>query len=502
MSLKVLKADALAPILSVIFAGAQVRAEGRLNAVVLVAPPALLARVKAVIAALDTPPAAPAGPTTEVVTLRHADPVQIATLLAGVLPQVRVRVDPATRSLTLTGPPAVLAQAKAMLLPLDAPSPTAPASEIVRVRAGDPEALARALRQAVPGLTVTPDRALSALILQGPLAEVERAKALVQALDTQPVPAPAQMRVEVISLKHTMPSEFITEPATSRSADDLAQTVQAALQPIHPDLRITVEKRLQALIVTGTPAALAAVRDLVAQLDQPSRQVALEVRVVEVAANALQNLGIALSPIIGTTITEPDPADRPFFFGRTALSIQAVLNLLVERGQAKILASPTVATIDGRKALIRTGDEIPIITRQIFGNTVIENVITFRAGVTLEIIPKIAPDGAITVILRPVVSTITGTTPQGAPQISTREVQTTLMVRDGDTIAIGGLLEERDIVSLSKIPGLGDLPFLGRLFRSERREQRRTELVITVTPRLLMPAAPGAPAPAPAPSEP
>lgn len=146
-----------------IFPGTQVRAEGRLNAVVLVAPPALLARVKAVIAALDTPPAAPAGPATEVVALRHADPVQIATLLAGVLPQVRVRVDPATRSLTLTGPPAVLAQAKAMLLSLDAPSPTAPTSEIVRVRAGDPEALARALRQAVPGLTVTPDRALSAL---------------------------------------------------------------------------------------------------------------------------------------------------------------------------------------------------------------------------------------------------------------------------------------------------------------------------------------------------
>jgi general secretion pathway protein D len=312
------------------------------------------------------------------------------------------------------------------------------------------------------------------------------------------------MRAEVIPLKYTMPSEFVTEPATSRSAEELAQTIQNALQPIHPEVRVAVERRLQALIVTGTPQAITAAKDLVASLDRPSRQVALEVRVVEVAANALQNLGVALSPIVGTTLTETDPNLRPFTFGRTPLNITVVLNLLVERGQGKILANPTVATIDGRKALIRTGDDIPLVTRQIFGNTIIENVITFRAGVTLEIVPKVSSDGFVTVVLRPVVSTITGTTPQGAPQISTREVQTTLMVRDGETIVIGGLLEERDILSMSRIPGLGDLPFLGRLFRSERREQRRTELVITVTPRILPSpeSEPAIPSPVPSPSEP
>ncbi|MDR7544577.1 MAG: secretin N-terminal domain-containing protein, partial [Armatimonadota bacterium] len=355
-----------------------------------------------------------------------------------------------------------------------------------------PEALAGALRQALPGVTVTSDRTLGALIVQGLRADVERAKAIVATLDTAQAPSPAQLQVEVLPLRYAIPSEFVTEPATSRTADELAQTVQTALQPIYPDLRVTVEKRLQALIVTGTPPALAAARDLVAQLDRPSPQVALEVRVVEVAATALQNLGLSLSPITGTTITEQDPNNASFTFGRTPLSITVILNLLVERGQAKILANPTVATLDGRKALIRTGDDIPLVTRQIFGSTILETVITFRAGVTLEILPKITGDSLITAMLKPVVSTITGTTPQGAPQISTREVQTMLLVRSGETIVLGGLLEERDIVSLSKIPGLGDLPFFGRLFRSERREQRRTELVITVTPRIL-------PTPQPAP---
>jgi type II secretory pathway component GspD/PulD (secretin) len=302
-----------------------------------------------------------------------------------------------------------------------------------------------------------------------------------------------------------MPSEFVQENATSRTGEELAQTILAALQSIYPELRITVERRTQTLILTGTPQAIEAARDLISKLDIPAQQVALEVRVVEVSAGALSSIGLQLSPIIGTTFTEQDPTNRLFTFGRTPISIGVILNLLAERGQAKVLANPVIATIDGRKALIRTGDDIPLVIRQIFAGNVLETLVTFRAGVTLEITPKISPEGLITTILKPVVSTITGMTQQGAPQISVREVQTTLTVRDGETIVIGGLLEERDILTITKIPGLGDLPILGRLFRTERRETKRTELVITVTPRILKPGDPSptvppSPVPAVAPS--
>jgi general secretion pathway protein D len=293
------------------------------------------------------------------------------------------------------------------------------------------------------------------------------------------------MGVEVIPIRYTIPSEFVTETATSRTAEEMAQTVLNALQPVYPEIRVAVDKRGQNLIVTGTAQAIAAAKDLVAKLDTLSPQVALEVRVVEVAANALSNIGLSMSPIIGSTYTEKDPNATPFIYGRSPISITIILNALAEKGQAKILANPTVATMDGRRALIRTGDDIPLVVRQIFGSTVLENVVTFRAGVTLEIIPKISPDGLITVILKPTVSTITGVTNQGAPQISVREVQTMLTVKDGETIVLGGLLEERDIAQMTKIPLLGDLPILGRLFRSERRDHRRTELIITVTPRIL-----------------
>lgn len=499
--LRVLGADSLAPLLAAMFPEAKVRADDRLKAVIVAAPPRILEQVKQVIAALDVPPApSPTEPTTEVFVLQHADPMKTAALLLAALPGAKVRVDHASRTLAITAPPLVLNQARTLIQKLDVSSPTAQVSEVVRVRSVDPEAVANILRQAVKGITVTPDKAVGAVILQGPREQVERAKAIVASLDASSQPGPAQLRVEVVPIKYAIPSEFVTETSTSRTAEEMAQTVLSALQPVYPELRIAVDKRGQNLIVTGTPPAISAVRDLVAKLDVLSPQVALEVKVVEVAANALSNIGISLSPIIGSTYTEGSPNVNPFFFGRTPINITVILNTLAEQGKAKILANPTIATMDGRRALIRTGDDIPLVIRQIFGNTVLENVVTFRAGVTLEIIPKISPDGLITVILKPTVSTITGTTPQGAPQISVREVQTMLTVRDGETIVIGGLLEERDIISMTKIPFLGDLPVLGRLFRSERRDHRRTELVITVTPRILKPS-PAPPSP-PDPSDP
>jgi type II secretory pathway component GspD/PulD (secretin) len=484
--LKVLKPDMLVPLLIAMFPGARIRADVRLNAVVIAASPRVLEQVKGVIAALDVPPTlSPTEPITEVFRLQHADPMKTASLLLAAVPSVKVRVDPATRDLAVTGTPLALTQIRTLLQKLDLPSPTDVTSEVVRVRSIDAEAAANVVRLALPGLTVTADRVVGAVIIQGPRSEVERAKNILASLETQGQPGPAQLRVEVIPVRYTTPSEFLTETSTSRTAEELAQTVLNALQPVFPEIRIGVDKRGQNLVVTGTQQAVDAAKDLVAKLDVISPQVALEVRVVEVAANTLSNIGISMSPIIGSTYTETNPNTNPMIFGRTPLNITVILNALAEKGQAKILANPTVAAMDGRRALIRTGDDIPLVVRQIFGSTVLENVVTFRAGVTLEIIPKISPDGIITVILKPTVSTITGVTNQGAPQISVREVQTTLMVKDGETIVIGGLLEERDIVQMTKIPLLGDLPILGRLFRSERKDHRRTELIITVTPRIL-----------------
>jgi hypothetical protein len=186
--LKAAKADTLAPVLAAIFPQAQIRGEPRLNAIVLTAPQAVVARVKAVIAALDVPAATPAGPTTEVVQVRHIDPTRLASLVAGALPQAQIRVDPATRTLAITAAPPVLAQAKTLVQQLDVPSPTDPVSEVVRVR-GDPEALARAVSQALPAVISTPERGVNAVILRGPRAEVERAKAMLASLEAQPGPS-------------------------------------------------------------------------------------------------------------------------------------------------------------------------------------------------------------------------------------------------------------------------------------------------------------------------
>jgi type II secretory pathway component GspD/PulD (secretin) len=227
--LKVVRAQAIAPVLQAMFPQSQIRAEPTTNSVLITAPRRLVEPIKAVIAALDVVTApSPTAPVTEAIRLQHADPMEVARLISAVLSGTRVRVDHGTRMLTIVAPPAVLQQAKALIQQLDQPSPTAPVSEVIRVRQ-DPGAVAAVLRQAVPQVTVTPDRNLGAVIVAGPRAEVERARAILQSLEAQQAqPSPAQLRVEVVPLKHTMPSEFVQENATSRTGEELAQTILAS----------------------------------------------------------------------------------------------------------------------------------------------------------------------------------------------------------------------------------------------------------------------------------
>lgn len=107
-------------------------------------------------------------------------------------------------------------------------------------------------------------------------------------------------------------------------------------------------------------------------------------------------------------------------------------------------------------------------------------------GITLRLTPRVAPDGAVETNLTISVSVPTGTISQGVPQFSTREATTTVRVANGEPIAIGGLLEERKVTGTQKLRFLGDLSGIGKLFSTTRTDTRRSDLIIVVTPRLVM----------------
>ncbi len=151
-----------------------------------------------------------------------------------------------------------------------------------------------------------------------------------------------------------------------------------------------------------------------------------------------------------------------------------------------MLADPRITTLSGRTATIRAGDTLSILTTTGGGTGTIatQQLQSFQTGVTLDITPIITNNGELTVALHPVVNSLTGFF-NNVPEISTRDTQTTVHLRDNETLVIGGLIQENSQHTENKIPLLGDLPLIGRAFRNQNTTNTRNELIIVVTPHII-----------------
>jgi type II secretory pathway component GspD/PulD (secretin) len=170
-------------------------------------------------------------------------------------------------------------------------------------------------------------------------------------------------------------------------------------------------------------------------------------------------------------------------FARTSpLSLTLGLNLLKANGAAETLARPRVTTLDGVQAQLNATQSFPVVVSSSDGQESVQNITT---GIQLTFLPKISPNGMIEAELSISVSTPTGITSQKVPTFSSREASTTVRVANGEQIVIGGLYEKRELKEEQKVPILGDIPILGALFTSTSIEERETDLVIVVTPRIV-----------------
>ncbi len=304
--------------------------------------------------------------------------------------------------------------------------------------------------------------------------------------------------VEVISLRAAAPG---LNGAPSSSATDIATTVTQALQGQAPDLRITVPPNGTQLVLTGSPYAIRLAKGLIDQLDVEQKLVVLDTEILEVDENAAKNLGLSFStPVLSTTLSEttpnsPDGGTPPPFLQfqpltRSPISFGLNLNLLIQSGKGRVLADPRITTISGRTATIRAGDNIAILTTTGGGTGTVATtqLQTFQTGVTLDITPVVNAGNFITVALHPTVNSLSGVS-NGIPQISTRDTQTTVAMREDQTLVIGGLIQDTTTTTSTKIPLLGDLPLIGKAFRNDSYNRQRNELIITVTPHVVSPEA-------------
>ena len=295
------------------------------------------------------------------------------------------------------------------------------------------------------------------------------------------------------------------------------QEMMAALQAsLSRRGQIQVERRTNSLIVSDLPYTLDAVEKMARDLDSVTPQIEITAKLVDVDAEALRGIGIEwnVGPTDGANAeffssTGPNPPDflHPGNDNENALGaehntpvadpatkitygvskrwgfIEAQLQLLEQNRKANIISNPRVTTVDNREAKILVGQKIPLIVQDVAGNPVSQ---LQTIGIQLKVTPHLTDDKKIIMDLHPEVSDLsTQSTVQGGVIINTSEADTRVMVDDGQTAVIGGLIRTNDGVIRRGIPLLKDIPLLGMLFRSENTIRQNRELIIFVTPRII-----------------
>ena len=279
--------------------------------------------------------------------------------------------------------------------------------------------------------------------------------------------------------------------------------------------RVYVNPEVNALILFGTPAEYERVKNLLATLDVELKQVSVEAKILAINKDATKNLGVewmwstvpqypdreievnetSTGRVIVTEEYTRKANDNTGYgiiqFGRGPAGIPfefyygAKINALVTNGKAKILSRPNVTTIQGREAVINVGSSVPVPTTQTT-NSIVTTSFEYRdAGIILKYTPRINSDGTITATIHTEVSTPQYVADLKAYRFNTRSADTTVTVRDGEPMVIGGLIGAEEEKAVSKIPFLGDLPILGALFRNHRKSKSESELIIFLTAHVI-----------------
>ncbi len=285
-----------------------------------------------------------------------------------------------------------------------------------------------------------------------------------------------------------------------------AEQVPQLLSPAVPRDIVKVLVDQNALLITGPVELVERVEREVQTADQPAAQVAIETQVWEISQRAARQLAISFGGQKGTAKGEFGTATFPGLLmvleegtklqGKFFSQLQA----LVEKGEARTLANPKVVSVSGKKASIQVVQELYFRTapftgvpqqQQPFPIVPFFQLQAVSAGVMLELTPQIGADGDILLEITPEVSSVIGVTAEGLPQLATRKATATVWVREGQTVILGGLRQREETKATVKTPVLSEIPLLGELFKSSRKEVRESELVILLTPTLVKPSPQG-----------
>jgi type IV pilus assembly protein PilQ len=291
---------------------------------------------------------------------------------------------------------------------------------------------------------------------------------------------------------------------------------------LSPRGQVTVDERTNSLLIQDTPGKIREVRQLIAKLDQPVRQVMIESRLVEATDNFSKSLGVRFgtkyadtgrpsgrngavsgtvadsSSIVsagtltanssGLNVNLPSAGIGNSLAGSIGITIAKVgsnggllnleLSALEQEGKGKIISSPRVITANQKMARIEQGQE-RVFTTNVLG---VGGVVTKKATLKLEVTPQITPDDRVNLDVN-----ITKDNFADAVNgiLNVKEIKTQVLLDNGETVVIGGIYEQDKVDTVTKVPFFGDIPLLGWMFKSKENQDNRTELLIFLTPRIL-----------------
>jgi len=282
--------------------------------------------------------------------------------------------------------------------------------------------------------------------------------------------------------------------------------------------RLTCDKRTNTLVVTDTQSNLLKLERAIKTLDSITPQVLIEAKVLETDLDLTRKLGINwnISAAVSgskrphiwpfTTHSEnkyldtdiPSPSSGFSYGTLDASSLSAVLEVIFNDQNTKILSMPKITTLDNHTATIDvvTEDPVPNYTyNSETGSWEIAGYDWVKYGVSLEVTPQINREGFITLTVKPVVSENLGdkefTSSSGAiariPKLYTQTTSTKVMIKDGETLVLGGLIRDKVVDTVNKVPILGDLPLLGFFFKHKSKTVEKKNLLIFITPKIITP---------------
>ncbi|MCX7560532.1 type II secretion system secretin GspD [Sulfitobacter sp. F26204] len=402
-------------------------------------------------------------------------------------------------------------------------------TEVIRFNFAEADTVAQAMSDVLgtsgTGARISVDTASNLLLVRGTERDISQIRQLARDLDVAPRNNPqVEKRTHLYALKFG-DAEIVAEIVanTLQGGTDIVNPVADAVEgegaPLPsgpaPEVSVQASTETNSIVIRGTARQIQEASNLIAALDQRPAQVMIEAAIVEVSGEVAERLGVQLG--LGDNIPRGGIAATSFSNGGTSLgnvlsalgvsqaaglasgltlggsadNFGILVQALSQSTQANLLSTPSITTTDNKPATIVVGQNVPFRTGSFAtdGNTATPFTTIERrdVGITMQVLPRVTSNGIVRLDISQEVSSLVDANVEGAADLITnrRVIETTVQAQDGGTVVLGGLITDDNSSVNGKVPGLGDAPIIGGLFRSRSKNQTRRTLFVFMRPTVI-----------------